>query len=105
MGATAYVTATTVTDLFYIIYKQTHDVQKTYIIMKNIFKLVSVISVTDKDIQFAFERQWKDFEDCVQYTTARDNQMDYVITANAKDYEGDSEMVLPPEEWISLFAD
>ena len=33
--------------------------------MEQIFKLVSVMPVTQKDVQSAFDQKWKDFEDCV----------------------------------------
>lgn len=80
IGAKAYITATTVTDLFYIIQRQTNNVGRTYTIMENVFKIVSVLSVTDEDIQMAFEREWKDFENS----------------------EGN---ILLPEQWIAIFAE
>lgn len=49
-GSSAYITASSVTDIFYIIRKEIHDIDRTYIIMKNIFQLVKVLSVTEKDI-------------------------------------------------------
>lgn len=104
IGARAYITATTVTDLFYIIQKQTLSVEKTYAVMRNIFKIVSVLSVTSEDIQAAFEKGWKDFEDSVQYTTAFNNQMDYIITCNVKDFESDKGKVILPDQWIAIFA-
>lgn len=63
--AIAYITASSITDLFYIIHKKTHNINQTYIIMKNIFRLVVILSVTEQDIQEAFKQKWKDFEDCV----------------------------------------
>lgn len=42
IGARAYITATTVTDLFYIIQRQTHNVGRTYTVMRNFFKIVFV---------------------------------------------------------------
>lgn len=102
IGAKAYITATTVTDLFYIIQRQTHNAERTYTIMRNIFKIVSVVSVTNEDVQAAFQREWKDFEDSIQYTTAQNNQMDYVITSNIKDFEDNEGNVLLPEQWISI---
>ena len=98
----AFITASTVTDLFYIIRKETHDTDNTYVIMGDIFKLVGILSVTDEDIQFAFKQKWKDFEDCVQFTTAKNNQIDYIITVNHKDYEDSSIAVVLPEEYIEL---
>lgn len=96
------ITASAVTDLFYIIRKSTHDIGNTYDIMENIFKLVNVLSVTDKDIQSAFSRKWKDFEDCVQYTTAKHNDVDYLITANAPDFEDKELPIVSVEEGIAL---
>lgn len=104
IGAKAYITATTVTDLFYIIQRQTHHVEKTYTIMKNIFKIVSVLSVTNEDVQAAFDREWKDFEDCIQYTTAQNNHVNYVITSNIKDYEDNLGNVILPEQWIDIVS-
>ena len=98
----ACITASSVTDLFYIIRKETHDTERTYVIMENIFCLVTVLSVTEKDIRDAFGQKWKDFEDCVQYMTGRNNWMDYLITTNRKDYKDVSLSVLTPAEWLGL---
>ncbi len=99
-GASAYITASSVTDLFYIIRKEIHDTERTYVIMENIFKLTTVLSVTEKDIRDAFGEKWKDFEDCVQYMTGKNNGVDYIIMANLKDYEDTSLQVLTPAAWI-----
>ena len=77
-GANAYITASSVTDIFYIIRKETHDINRTYMVMGNIFRLVAVLSVTGRDVQDAFEEKWKDFEDCVQYMAGKNRGMDYI---------------------------
>lgn len=46
----AYITASSVTDLFYIIRKETHNINLSYSIMEKILKMVSVITVTESDI-------------------------------------------------------
>lgn len=101
-GASAYITASSVTDIFYIIHKETHDTNRTYDILENIFRLVAVLSVTDKDIQDAFGQKWKDFEDCVQYVTGKNSRMDYIITVNHKDYADAMLPVMTPEAWIEM---
>jgi predicted nucleic acid-binding protein len=98
----AYITASSVTDLFYIIRKETHNIEQTYHIMGNILKLVFVLPVTDSDVREAFEQKWKDFEDCVQYTTAKNNHINYIITNNVQDFAGTEIPVLPPSEFLSL---
>lgn len=99
-GDSAYITASSVTDLFYIIRKELHDTGQTYVIMENIFKLVAVLSVTEKDIQDAFGQKWKDFEDCVQYMTGKNNAVDHIITVNEKDHADAELPVQTPSAWI-----
>lgn len=104
IGAAAYVTASSVTDLFYIIRKETHDTEKAYAVLENIFKLVSVFAVSKKDIESTLKEKWKDFEDCVQYMTGKNNEADYIITVNRKDYKEDSLPVLTPASWMEKMA-
>ena len=85
-GFRAYITASAVTDLYYFIRKETHDTEQAYQILENIFKLVAVLSVSANDIQDAFQKKWKDFEDCVQITVAENNRLDCLITGNQKDF-------------------
>lgn len=99
-GDSAYITASSVTDLFYIIRKEVHNMEQTYDIMENIFKLVSVLAVTEKEIQDAFKLRWKDFEDCVQYMTGKNNAVDHIITVNEKDYADAELPVQTPSAWI-----
>ncbi|MBO5524682.1 MAG: PIN domain-containing protein [Roseburia sp.] len=99
-GSGAYITASAVTDLFYIIRRETHETEQTYRMMENIFKLVKILSVSANDIQDAFGEKWKDFEDCVQCTVAQNNRMDCIITGNKKDYARASLPVMTPQEYL-----
>ena len=104
-GASAYITASSVTDIFYIIRKEIRDISRTYVIMENIFRLVAVLSVTEKDIQDAIRQKWKDFEDCVQYMTGKNSNMDYIITGNCKDYADARLPVMTPATWLKMVDD
>ncbi len=99
-GYVAYITASSVTDLFYITRKVLHDTEQTYAVMENIFKLVTVLSVTEKDIMDAFGQKWKDFEDCVQYMTGKNGGADFIITVNRGDFEDVLLPVRTPAEWL-----
>ena len=102
LGIDACITASSVTDLFYIIRKETHDIGHTYEVMENVFNVVFLFSVTEKEIQNAFFQKWKDFEDCVQYMVAKSNSVDYIITSNQKDYVDSLLPVLTPQECIEI---
>jgi predicted nucleic acid-binding protein len=99
-GSGVFITASIVTDLFYIIHKETHDTERTYQIIENILKLTRVLAVTEQDIKDAFGEKWKDFEDCVQYTVAINNKIDYIIMGNSKDYVNSSLPVMSPQEYL-----
>lgn len=100
LKANAFITASAGTDLFYIIRRQTHDIEKTYDLMSNIFKLVSILSVSEEDIQTAFLKRWNDFEDCVQYVTALNNHMRYIVSSNTKDFEETELEVLTLDDFL-----
>lgn len=101
-GITAYLTASSITDLFYIVRKETHHTGQTYTIMENIFKLVAILPVTEQDIQNAFQQKWPDFEDCVQYMTGKNNHIDYIITNNPRDYTNALLPVMTPANYIEM---
>lgn len=61
---------------------------------------ITASSVTEKEIQDAFKLRWKDFEDCVQYMTGKNNAVDYIITVNKKDYADAKLPVQTPSDWI-----
>jgi predicted nucleic acid-binding protein len=100
-GNGIFITASIVTDLFYIIHKETHDTERTYQIMENILKLTKVLAVTEQDVKDAFGEKWKDFEDCVQYTVAVNNKIDCIVTGNSKDYVNSSLTVMSPQEYLN----
>lgn len=95
-----YITASSVTDLFYIIHKETHDAATTYSAMKNIFQLVSVLNVTEHDVKEAMRLEWKDFEDCLQYVVAKNNYLDCIITNNTTDFKDTALQVMSPSEYL-----
>ena len=101
--ANAYISASQATDLFYILHKNLHNRELTYQAMEHIFMLVSVLSVSDTDIKEAFDKRWCDFEDCVQYVTARNNHMKYIITSNTKDFEEKQLEVLTVSDFLEQY--
>ena len=60
--------------------------------------------MTGEDIDKAFNRNWKDFEDAVQYTVAESNGVDCIITRNKKDFEEDAITILTPGEFIEKYG-
>ena len=72
--------------------------------MKNAMRTVFICMAFFIAKQNAFFQKWKDFEDCVQYMTGKNNESDYIITVNRKDYKEDSLPVLTPASWMEKMA-
>ena len=80
------VSASAVTDLFYITRKALGSVEDTYKVINSILNLVRVLTVTNEDVMNAFQVRARDFEDCLMATCAKSNQCDGIVTRNKKDF-------------------
>jgi predicted nucleic acid-binding protein len=95
---TGYVSASAATDLFYITRKEFQDIGKTYGALKNIFRTIRIAAVDEETVHTALDLEWKDFEDCIQYVSAKGFMPDYIITRNASDYcDGDITPISPTD--------
>ena len=86
-GVSLYVTATTITDLYYIIRKaKGHSVALMFI--GNLLNFTEVAGVNRDVIVEALESRIADFEDAVQISAARNSSIPMLVTRNIKDFEG-----------------
>jgi len=94
-----YVSATSVTDIFYVLHRAKIDAIGY---LKKFLKIVDVLEV-DKDLIItALYSGWTDFEDAVQMQVAIENEMDVIITRNTKDFQNTKQIkVLTPKDFIA----
>ncbi len=93
------VTASTITDIYYISKKeQGHHTAINFI--KNLIEVVDIIGVDKETISRALSSEMKDFEDAIQSTAAELNQLDLILTRNKSDFIGSAIEVLTPEEFL-----
>lgn len=95
-----YVSASAITDIYYIAYRQLRDKELVKKLMKELLTIVSIASVTGQEIQNALDLEWSDFEDSVQYSVALLQEMDGIVTRNPADYQGAKVKVWRPEELL-----
>lgn len=62
--------------------------------------IVNIISVNEKEVDLALNSELSDFEDALQYFTALDNGINFIITRNTKDYKNPKIIVQTPQEYI-----
>lgn len=98
-----YVSASAVTDIYYIAYKQIKDRKLVLELIKRLLMVVAVAAVSEQEIRNALETGWKDFEDAVQYSVALLNEMEGLITRNPKDYEQTNINIWSPEQVLKEY--
>lgn len=98
-----FITASAVTDIYYIARKELKDSLQTKPLIRNLLQVVHVASVSEVDVWAALDSNWKDFEDSVQNAVAEHQRFDYIITRNPSDYKDSSLPVLTPQEFANKF--
>ena len=99
-----YVSASAITDIYYIANKQMKDRDAVRDLLKRLLMIVSVAAVSEWEIQNALNLAWGDFEDSVQYSVALLNEMDGIVTRNPSDYQEANMRIWLPEQALELFA-
>ncbi len=83
-----FVSASSVTDIYYLVRKYTHNTDMAYKAVGKLLEIAKVCGVTNNDILIAFQKKAKDFEDCLVATCAKSIHCDYIVTRNKRDFEG-----------------
>ncbi len=66
--------------------------------------MLHVLPVGEKIVDLALNSSCNDFEDGIQYFTARENRISIVLTRNKKDYKEKGLIIQTPEEYVkSIF--
>lgn len=96
-----YVSASAITDVYYIAYRQMRDKKMVRCLIANLLKVVSIACVSEKEIENALALEWNDFEDSVQYSVALLNDMDGIVTRNPSDYKRAEVSIWSPESLLT----
>ncbi|MDR3001719.1 MAG: PIN domain-containing protein [Fibromonadaceae bacterium] len=94
------ITASTITDIYYITNKHFKDRDKAIKEIKKIFFLFDVITVTKEDCIKALETKIKDYEDSLLFICASKWNADFIITRNAPDFSNPAIPAISPEDFL-----
>lgn len=100
----AYVTAKSMTDLYYLTHRLTHSDHETRSILSKLLFLFDLLDTAAIDCRQALASEMSDYEDAVMASTAVRTEMDCIVTRNKKDYAKAQIMVYTPRELIQLLA-
>ena len=94
-----YVTATTITDIYYISKKETNSEIAIHFI-SGLLEIVDIVGV-DKDVIIkALHSEMKDFEDAVQVSAAEYNEIKILVTRNKADFTECGLEIFTPTEFL-----
>jgi hypothetical protein len=100
-GIELFVSASAITDIFYITRKTLDDKQAAMSLLKNLLINVDVAAVSGDEIRRAIDLDWHDFEDALQYAVGEWLRVDYVITRNTADFASAALPVVTPDEFLN----
>ncbi len=86
-------------NVFYIL-RKILGIEKAKELLRKLRILISVVPVDEKIVDLALNSKFSDFEDGLQYFTARENGIRIILTRNTKDYKEKDLLVQRPEEYL-----
>ena len=97
-----YITAKSVTDIYYLTHRLTHSDMETRKILSKLFMLFHLLDTTSLDYRKAISSEMNDYEDAIMVETAVRSGMDCIVTRNIKDYTKAAVNVLDPLAFLKL---
>ena len=92
-----FVTALSVSDIFYILRKNGGR-ENAILFIRELVDILEVLDVTKENIIEAINSDFRDFEDAIQYSVADMNQIDIIVTRNKADFKLSTIEVCYPDE-------
>ena len=86
-------------NIYYLLRKHL-GIEKAKESLRKLRIIVDVISVNAKEVDLALNSELSDFEDALQYFTALDGKIEFIITRNVCDYKNSKLIVQTPQQYI-----
>ena len=97
---TGYLTASSATDIHYIVRRATHSDDLSRQVLQKLFTLFEPLDTTGMDCRRAIPSAVMDYEYAVMVETAVRAQLHCIVTRNGRDYAQSPVPALSPEEFV-----
>jgi len=98
-----FMSATTITDLYYIARKGKGHAQ-TLTLIEDLLQCVGVVTVDKAVIFHALHSCFPDFEDAVQEGAAKQANISIIVTRNGADFKQSDLDIYPPESFVARYG-
>lgn len=86
-------------NVFYILRKLL-GIEKAKELLRKLRIMMGIVEIDEKIVDLALNSSFSDFEDGIQYFTAREHGIQHLLTRNLRDYKGSELIVQTPEEYL-----
>lgn len=101
-----FLTANSVTDIYYLMHRALHSAEETRKALGVLFSLFELLDTCGIDCRKALTSGISDYEDAVMVEAAARAEIDCIVTRNLKDYVGAPMPVYSPAQLVALlYAD
>jgi predicted nucleic acid-binding protein len=105
LGVGIFISASTITDIYYISHKHIGSKKAAMELVKRLLLNVDAATVSGAEIRRAIALDWGDFEDAVQYAAGESLAVDYIVTRNPADFSSSPIKTVTPDEFIRRVTD
>ena len=98
----AYTSASSITDIHYILKKHFHDEQTTRKYMIDVLSLIEILDTLAYNIKTIFDSPIEDFEDALVEEISYQTKLAYIVTRDTKDYKNSRVDVVTPKKLLSI---
>ncbi len=102
--ADGFVTAKSLTDIYYLTHRLTHDNKETRKVISTILIPFDLLDTSAMDCRRALSSDLSDYEDAVMVETALRSGMDCIVTRNQRDYVKAPLPVYSPAEFLEQLS-
>lgn len=96
--AKMWLTASTVTDIYYVTRRALHDSAKAKEVVAKLLNAFQIAGVDKSDCLDALDIGISDYEDALVSVCAKKVKADAIVTRNVKDFVGSPVPAIPPED-------
>jgi predicted nucleic acid-binding protein len=96
-----YTSAVVLANVFYILRKK-YGIEKSKEQLKKLRLIIDVLPIDGKTVDSALDAKFGDFEDGLQYFSAKENEVLMIITRNIKDYKEKDISAQTSEEYLRI---
>jgi predicted nucleic acid-binding protein len=101
----AFMPASAVTDVYYIIHQNVHDTEKSKEAIIGLTTLISLCDTIAGDINAALTLPLNDFEDAVIAAIAKREKADYIVTRNEADFKNSPVPAISPAMFLERYKE